>query len=108
MPVHVRNDKTLRKMVNFSGILVGAAVFLMIGLFHPIVIKAEYHFGVRCWPVFAVIGTAALVGSLMVSNTIVSVLAGAFAFSCYWSIHELFEQKKRVERGWFPRNPNKK
>jgi len=25
-----------------------------------------------------------------------------------WSIHELFEQEKRVERGWFPKNPNRK
>ncbi|MCQ2501287.1 MAG: DUF4491 family protein [Lachnospiraceae bacterium] len=24
-------------------------------------------------------------------------------FSCLWSIHELFEQKKRVDRGWFPK-----
>ncbi|MBO7458075.1 MAG: DUF4491 family protein [Paludibacteraceae bacterium] len=30
------------------------------------------------------------------------------ACSSFWSILELFEQKKRVERGWFPKNPNKK
>lgn len=95
-------------MVNFSGILIGAAVFLMIGVFHPIVIKAEYYFGTGCWPVFAIAGAVALVGSLLVESVIISVLLGAFAFSSFWSILELFEQKKRVERGWFPRNPDRK
>ena len=95
-------------MINYSGIIIGASVFLMIGLFHPIVIKAEYYLGVKCWPVFAIAGAAALVGSLLVKGIIISVLLGAFAFSSFWSILELFEQRKRVERGWFPRNPNKK
>lgn len=93
--------------MNYTGILIGAAVFVMIGFFHPIVIKAEYYLGVRCWPCFAVAGTAALVGSLLVESVILSVLLGAFAFSSYWSILELFEQEKRVARGWFPKNPNK-
>ncbi len=93
--------------MNYIGILIGAAVFVMIGFFHPIVIKAEYYLGVRCWPCFAVAGTAALVGSLLVENVILSVLLGAFAFSCFWSILELFEQQKRVARGWFPKNPKK-
>ena len=30
---------------------------------------------------------------------------GVTAFSCFWSILELFQQKKRVEKGWFPANP---
>ncbi|MBQ9426792.1 MAG: DUF4491 family protein [Paludibacteraceae bacterium] len=94
--------------MNFTGIIIGSAVFLMIGIFHPIVIKAEYYWGTGCWPVFAIVGLAAIVGSLFVESVIVSVLLGAFAFSSFWSIHELFEQKKRVERGWFPRNPNRK
>ena len=94
--------------MNFTGIIIGSAVFLMIGIFHPIVIKAEYYWGTGCWPVFAIVGMAAIVGSLFVKSVIVSVLLGAFAFSSFWSIHELFEQKKRVERGWFPRNPNRK
>jgi len=94
--------------MNWSGIIIGASVFLLIGFFHPIVIKAEYYLGTRCWPLFAVIGLAGLVASLLVSNTILSVFLGAFAFSSFWSILELFEQKKRVERGWFPKNPKKK
>ena len=33
--------------MHFNGIIVGLATFLIIGVFHPIVIKAEYHFGKR-------------------------------------------------------------
>ena len=94
--------------MNYEGILIGAAVFGMIGLFHPLVIKAEYYIGAKCWPVFAVVGIIAVGASLMVSNTVVSALFGAFAFSSFWSILELFEQQKRVARGWFPKNPKKK
>lgn len=94
--------------MNFEGLILGLAVFVCIGVFHPIVIKAEYYFGTRCWWVFALVGSAGAVGSMFVQSTYASVLLGVFAFSCYWSILELFEQKKRVEKGWFPRNPKKK
>ena len=33
------------------------------------------------------------------------VLLGA---GCLWSIRELKEQAKRVEHGWFPKNPKRK
>ena len=33
---------------------------------------------------------------------------GVAGFSSLWSIIELFKQKKRVERGWFPRNPKRR
>lgn len=93
--------------MNFIGIIIGSAVFLMIGIFHPIVIKAEYYYGTKCWPIFAFVGLLTLVGSLLISSTVWSVLLGSFAFSCFWSILELFQQKKRVEKGWFPKNPNR-
>ena len=51
--------------MNFSGILIGVLTFFLIGLFHPIVIYAEYYFGSRCWPVFL------LVGILCMRNTLV-------------------------------------
>ena len=96
-------------MVSFEGLIVGAATFLTIGLFHPIVIKAEYYLGVRCWPLFALVGVAGAVGSLFCTNSIASVLLGVFSFSSFWGIGELFEQRKRVEKGWFPkRMKNKK
>ena len=93
--------------MNFIGIIIGGSVFLMIGIFHPIVIKAEYYYGTKCWPIFVLVGLLTLIGSILISSTVWSVLLGSFAFSCFWSILELFEQKKRVERGWFPKNPNR-
>ena len=90
------------------GIVIGLGTFLIIGMFHPIVIKAEYYFGKRCWWVFLLAGAGAAAGSLFISNIIVSTLVGVVAFSCFWSILELFEQEKRVAKGWFPRNPKRK
>ena len=35
--------------MNFNGIIVGAATFLIIGLCHPLVIKMEYYWGKKSW-----------------------------------------------------------
>lgn len=94
--------------MNFAGLIVGVCTFLIIGLFHPIVIKAEYHWGVKCWWVFLVVGIAATIGSLLIRNMTLSTLLGVFAFSSFWSIKELYEQRERVRKGWFPANPNRK
>ena len=95
--------------MRFEGLLIGAATFLIIGLFHPIVIKAEYNTGTRLWWVFLLVGLAGLaVDIFWIKNVVLHAIIGAFSFSSFWSIGELFEQKKRVERGWFPRNPKRK
>ena len=94
--------------MNFSGIILGVAAFLCIGIFHPIVIKAEYYFGVKCWWAFLLVGIGGLVGSVLISNIIVSAILGVFACSSLWGILELFQQRERVHKGWFPANPNKK
>ncbi|MBR0497727.1 MAG: DUF4491 family protein [Paludibacteraceae bacterium] len=94
--------------LNFSGLAIGVSLFLMIGIFHPVVIKAEYYFGTKCWPVFVVSGVAAVAASLFIKNFIISTIFATLAFSLFWSILELFQQKKRVERGWFPMNPKRK
>ena len=60
--------------MNFEGILLGADAFLCIGIFHPLVIKAEYYFGVRSWWAFLIVGIAAAVGSLFVHITCVLIL----------------------------------
>lgn len=93
--------------MNFTGLIIGAATFLSIGVFHPIVIKAEYHFGTGCWWVFLVLGIACIVMSLLTESVVCSTLLGVVAFSSLWSILELFKQKKRVEKGWFPSNPKR-
>lgn len=94
--------------MHFTGLIIGLATFVCIGLFHPIVIKAEYYFGTRCWWAFVLAGLAACIVSLFMDSIVVSVILGVVGFSCFWSVYELFEQKKRVERGWFPKNPNRK
>lgn len=95
-------------MLSFTGLIIGAAAFLCIGLFHPIVIKTEYYFGTKPWPVFLIVGLLAIAGSLFCPNDIAAAIVAIIGFSCLWSIHELIEQKERVEKGWFPANPNKK
>ncbi len=94
--------------MNFNGLIIGIATFLIIGAFHPLVIKAEYHLGVRCWPLFALAGAAACIASLFVDNIVAGILLGVLGFSCFWSIVELFQQRKRVARGWFPKKPSRK
>ena len=93
---------------NISGIIIGVATFLIIGLFHPLVIKAEYYIGVKSWWLFLLLGILSAIASLLVANLIISILLGVVAFSSFWSIGEVFQQKKRVEKGWFPANPKKK
>lgn len=93
---------------NLTGLVIGVMTFLIIGLFHPLVIKAEYYFGVKSWWAFLIVGVAGIVGSILVTNLIGSILLGVFAFSSLWGIGELFDQKKRVEKGWFPENPKRK
>ena len=94
--------------MNWGGILLGTASFVIIGLFHPIVIKVEYYFGVRLWWIFLLAGIAFIVGSMLTANVIVSSILGVLGASCLWSIGELFEQKQRVKKGWFPMNPKRK
>lgn len=93
--------------MNYSGIIIGLATFLIIGICHPIVIKAEYHHGTKCWWIFALVGALAICLSLLFKNFVASTIFGVMAFSAFWSIIELFEQKKRVKKGWFPKNPKR-
>ena len=90
------------------GLIIGIGTFLIIGLFHPVVIKAEYYWGTRCWWIFLLLGLAGVAVSLVTENVLLSALAGVFAFSSFWTIKELFEQKERVRKGWFPENPRRK
>ncbi len=91
--------------LHFQGLLLGLATFLVIGIFHPIVIKTEYYFGTRPWWVFLLVGIGGAVGALFIADVFWSALAGIVGFSSLWTIKELFEQEQRVEKGWFPRNP---
>ena len=94
--------------MNFTGIITGLATFLIIGIFHPIVIKAEYYLGTRCWWMFVIAGIIFGAASLLISNIILSTILGVTAFSSFWSILEVFQQRERVRKGWFPKGPGHK
>lgn len=91
--------------MNYTSLLIGLATFLIIGLFHPIVIKTEYYFGTKPWYLFLIAGIGAIVGACFIGHVLASALLGVTGFSCLWSILELFEQRERVRKGWFPKGP---
>ena len=90
------------------GLAIGLCTFLIIGLFHPVVIKCEYYFGTRCRWWFLVLGTLMLAAAIVVADVFWSAVLGVTAFSSYWTILEIFEQRERVRKGWFPKNPKRK
>ena len=93
--------------MNYTGLIIAVTTFLVIGIFHPIVIKSEYYFGTRCWWAFALAGVLFIAASLLVEDGVISPILGVVGCSCLWSILELFEQKQRVKKGWFPKNPKR-
>lgn len=93
---------------NLYGVIIGLATFLIIGLFHPLVIKGEYYFGRKIKWAFLIGGITALIACLCISDIFTSTLLGVTAFSCFWSIKEVDDQVKRVEKGWFPANPKRR
>lgn len=93
--------------MNFNGIIVGAATFLIIGMCHPLVIKSEYYIGKRSWWAFLAVGIVLAALSLTLDDDTLATVAGAGAFSFFWGIGEVIEQEKRVLKGWFPENPKR-
>ena len=94
--------------LHFTGIITGIATFFVIGIFHPLVIKGEYYFGVKIWWIFLLMGIAAMTASAFVENVLCSTLLAVWGASSFWSIGELFHQRKRVEKGRFPKREKKK
>ena len=54
------------------------------------------------------VGIVCLACAFFVGNVVVSSLLGVTGASFLWGIGELFSQKKRVQKGWFPMNPKRK
>lgn len=73
------------------------------GIGHIVVIKGEYHFGIKIWPVFLLIGILCLVLSILCKNSLTSGILGIVSITFLWGILEIFKQKQRVEKGWFPK-----
>ena len=94
-------------VLNLEGLAIGISTFCIIGLFHPFVIKGEYYFGQKISWVFGFFGIVTAAIALFCASTFISALLAVVAFSCFWSIKEVADQKKRVEKGWFPMNPKR-
>lgn len=92
---------------HIAGLAIGILTFLVIGLFHPLVIKAEYYIGVKSWVLFLLMGIVGVILSIAFDDLLLSIIAGVVAFSSFWSILEVFQQRERVRKGWFPGNPKK-
>ncbi len=92
----------------YTGITIAVCTFLAIGIFHPLVIKVEYYWGTRPWWLFLVAGIALCGAALFIANVAVSAVVGMLGATSLWSIRELFQQKERVRKGWFPMNPRRK
>lgn len=67
---------------HLAGLFIGICTFLIIGLFHPVVVKAEYYWGTKCWWIFLILGIAGVIASLSIDNVILSSLLGVFCVFC--------------------------
>lgn len=76
-----------------DGLLIGFGAFLIIGLLHPVIIKAEFYVGTKVWPLFLVSGVLCIALSLFFTKCVLSSLLSVLGFSLLWSILELFQQK---------------
>jgi hypothetical protein len=94
--------------MHFDGIIVGVATFIIIGIFHPLVIWGEYYLGTSIWPLFLCLGILALSVSLFAGPALIRSILGITGFSLLWSIIEIFHQRERVKKGWYPENPRRK
>lgn len=92
---------------NFEGLLIGLITFVVIGAFHPLVVKAEYYIGTKSWILFCLLGILSCIASVFCPQRTFSIVLGVVAFSCFWSIREVFEQQHRVQKGWFPKKEKK-
>ena len=94
--------------MNYDGLIVGAATFLLIGVFHVIVVRTEYYFSKKVWYIFLIFGLILLTSSLFIKNNNLSIIFAVTGICFLWSIKELFEQEERVKKGWFPKRKNSK
>ena len=104
----MKKKSIIRRIVTLTGIIIAVATFVVIGFFHPLVIKTEYYTGTRYWWVFLLFGIVGIIASLLIAHPLTSAIVGVFGASLLWSVGELFQQKKRVEKGWFPKNPKRR
>ena len=93
--------------LKLSGLIVGAASFLIIIFGRWACIAGEYYFTKKLWIAFLIIGIASLVSALFIDHLIIASILSIFGLTLLWGIQEIIEQEERVEKGWFPVNPKR-
>ena len=90
-------------MINFDGLLIGIVTFLIIGLFHPVVVKAEYYWGTKCWWIFLVLGILGVIASLFIDSEFCVRYLTAYSPSHRSGRSRRFSSRRSVcRKGWFP------
>ncbi len=86
--------------MNFSGLALGSAALLIIGLGFVWVIRGEYYLGYLWWPYVMGLGILLIGVSLFLASDWASALSGVFGASLVWGSTEFKEQAVRAELGW--------
>jgi len=89
------------KNIEFSGVIAGFAVFIIIIIARWLCIWGEYHFSKKFWIFFMIIGLFSVSASIFVDDMLISSILSANGFVFLWGIHETIEQEERVKKGWF-------
>ena len=69
--------------------------------------RRKWYIAIAIVVAVLIAGLLCLIAALFIQG-LFSVLLGLLGVACIWSIRELKEQARRVERGWFPKNPKRK
>lgn len=93
--------------MSFEGVVVGVGTLAFFALSRWSCIAGEYYFTKRIWIAFLVVGALLVLCALQVENLVISSLLSVLGFCYLWGIGEVIAQEKRVERGWYPRNPRR-
>ncbi len=94
--------------LNWNGLIIGGAAFIIISVLYWVTIRAEYYFSKRFWIVFLVMGAGTVLLSLWIHNLVLASISAIFGFTSLWAIGEIIEQENRVVQGRFPMNPHRK
>ncbi len=85
---------------------IGFLSFILVGVFHPLVIVYEYYLGTERRWILLLVGCFSLLLSLFL-NRLLSVGFGVFGAASLWSFLEVRWQYIRVCKGRGKRNPRR-
>jgi len=85
----------------FDGIIIGLIAFIMIGLFHPLVIYGEYHFGVKICTLFFCFGIISCIILIIIENKIISATIAIIDFIVFGVYMNCSNRKKELKMAGF-------